>query len=308
MTLSSYPEKSISYLYEVGMHGGIRRAADALGVNASAISRQLAQLERALQLPLLERRGRNVVLTDAGKLLAEDYALTSQRRRQLERQLQDMRHMRGGSVTLRVGQGMADEVIRHVIAEFSQAYPAVFVNIQSGDMQTTLTLLAKGEVDMAVSFGPSGPPGLRCNSFRRGPICAVVPPSHPLAALEKVTLSQLAAHRLIGMDEQFGLQRYLNAMFRSEGLIFTPACSCNLFTSAVSLALAGQGVAFMTPQTLRSIHDCDRLVAIPLDHRIARDSQCQLLHSADHRMTPAAHYLWRLLNSYFARSADGLPV
>jgi len=39
MTLSSYPEKSISYLYEVGMHGGIRRAADALGVNASAISR-----------------------------------------------------------------------------------------------------------------------------------------------------------------------------------------------------------------------------------------------------------------------------
>ncbi len=109
------------------MHGGIRRAADALGVNASAISRQLAQLERALQLPLLERRGRNVVLTDAGKLLAEDYALTSQRRRQLERQLQDMRHMRGGSVTLRVGQGMADEV--------PPCYSRVFAGLSGGVRQ-----------------------------------------------------------------------------------------------------------------------------------------------------------------------------
>lgn len=300
MTLSTYPEKSISYLYEVGMHGGIRRAADALGINPSVVSRQLSLLERTLQLPLLERRGRNVVLTEAGRLLAEDYALTAQRRKQLARQLQDMRHMRGGTITLRIGQGMVDEVIRNVIAEFSLAYPGVFVNIQSGDMQTTLTLLGKGEVDMAVSFGPAGPPGFKCNSFRRGPICAIVRPDHALAELSSVSPQLLSEQRLIAMSEHFGLQRYLNAIFKSEGLILTPSWCCNLFTSAIALCHAGQGVAFMTPQTLQSIQYHDQLVAVPIAHRIAHESQCHLLHSSDHRMTPAAHYLWRLLNSYFA--------
>lgn len=66
-------ERPMSYLYEVGIQGGIRRAADMLGINPSVISRQIAQLERALELPLLERQGRNVVLTEAGRLLAEDY-------------------------------------------------------------------------------------------------------------------------------------------------------------------------------------------------------------------------------------------
>ena len=68
-----FHEKQVSYLYEVGIQGGIRRAADILGVNPSVISRQISQLERTLQLPLLERRGRTVILTEAGKLLAADY-------------------------------------------------------------------------------------------------------------------------------------------------------------------------------------------------------------------------------------------
>ncbi len=51
----------------------IRRAADILGINASVISLQIALLERSLQLPLLERKGRSVVLTEAGKLLADDF-------------------------------------------------------------------------------------------------------------------------------------------------------------------------------------------------------------------------------------------
>ncbi len=304
MTLSTYPEKSISYLYEVGVHGGIRRAADVLGINPSVVSRQLSQLERTLQLPLLGKRGRNAILTEAGKLLAEDFALTTQRRKQLERQLQDMRYMRGGSVTIRIGQGMVEEVIKHVVSEFSVAYPCVFVNIQSGDMQSTLTLLGKGEVDMAVSFGPAGPLGLKCNSFRRGPICAIVRPDHPVARMKAVSATELAHHRLIVMSENFGLQRYLNAIFKQEGLILSPAFSCNLFASAIALSLAGQGISFMTQQSIPSVLQHEDLVAVPVDHRIARESQCHLLHSSDHRMTPAASHLWRLLNSYFASSSQ----
>lgn len=302
MKNAAYPEKAISYLYEVGMQGGIRRAADALGINPSVVSRQLSLLERSLQLPLLERRGRNVVLTEAGKLLAEDYAQTTQRRKLLERQLRDMRHMRGGSVTLRIGQGMVEEVVNHVLQEFSVAWPGVFIDISSGDMQTTVDLIMRGEVDMAVGFGNAGPPGLKSHSFARGPICAIVTPDHPIAGYPTISVAELAQHRLIAMSETFGLQRYLSAMFKNEGQVLAPAYCCNLFSSALALCQAGLGIAFMTEQAVpRALLD-QGLRAIPVDHRIARESQSHLLRSVDHRFTPAASYLWQLLCNFFYES------
>ncbi|MEA5100957.1 LysR family transcriptional regulator [Pantoea sp. S18] len=306
MAMLLYPEKSIRYLYEVGNYGGIRRAAEALDVDPAAISRQLSQLAREMQLPLLERRGRNVVLTEAGKLLAEDYAHTHQRRSQLDRQLKDLRHKRGGSIKLRVGQGMVDEVVRHVLQPFSRTYPDVFIDILSGDMQTTMSLIAKGDVDMAVGFGPIGPPGLKCLSFHRGPICAVVHSQHPIADFPQIEVAQLVNYSLIGMDKNFGIQSYMNAMFSQEGFIFSPAYSCNLFSSAIALSQAGMGIAFMTAKVVEDDLIAKNLVAVPIHHRIARESQCHLLRSADHRFTPAAQHLWQLLVTFFEGTAGAV--
>ena len=55
-----------------------------------------------------------------------------------------MRHMRGGTVTLRVGQGMVQEIITHVVSgSFAQIYPNVFVDITSGNMETSMELITK---------------------------------------------------------------------------------------------------------------------------------------------------------------------
>ncbi len=149
-----FQDKQVGYLYEVGNQGGIRRAADILGVNASVVSRQIAQLERSLQLPLLERRGRNVVLTEAGRLLAADYFTSRQRREKLESQLKDLRHMRGGTISVRIGGGLITAFIEGVMREFAQCYPQVFVDIVVGSMQEMMNDIVSGEADMALAFGP----------------------------------------------------------------------------------------------------------------------------------------------------------
>ncbi|MDZ7278527.1 LysR family transcriptional regulator [Pantoea eucrina] len=303
MTILHYSDKLIRYLYEVDVHGGIRRAAEAMDVDPASVSRQLSQLARDMQLPLLERRGRNVVLTEAGRLLAEDYAHTHQRRSQLERRLRDLRHKRGGSITMRVGQGMVDEVVKYVLQPFSTRYPEVFIDISSGDMQSTMNLMALGKVDMAVGFGPHGPSGVKCQSYQRGPICAIVRPEHPIAGYEEVEIAELASYPLIGMGKEFGIQNYMDAMFSQEGVVFTPAYSCNLFSSAIALSQAGMGIAFMTTKVVEDALTAGSLAAIPVRHRIARESQCHLLRSADHRFTPVAQHLWQLLCQFFEQTA-----
>lgn len=290
-----FHEKQISYLYEVGIQGGIRRAADILGVNPSVISRQIAILERSLQLPLLERRGRNVVLTEAGKLLAEDFYQTRLRREKLERHLKDLRYMQGGSVILHVGPGLIEDFVHHVLTVFSAAYPDVFVDILSGSMQTMMTEIIRGEADMALAFGPIGNPELKRHSFPWGPICAIVNPEHAIAQRRKVTIETLMEHRLIALSDVFGLQRHMNAMFQSKGMLFTPAYRCNLFSTALTLSASGLGVSFMTARAAGSHLKDHSLIAVPIDHPIARESQCHLLRNSDRRFTPAAQHLWQLL-------------
>ncbi|MFB4339848.1 LysR family transcriptional regulator [Pantoea sp. CS_6] len=294
-----FQDKQVGYLYEVGNQGGIRRAADILGINASVVSRQIAQLERALQLPLLERRGRNVVLTEAGRLLAEDYFVSRMRREKLESQLKDLRHMRGGTLSVRIGGGLITAFIEGVMREFAQSYPQVFVDIVVGSMQEMMNDIVSGEADMALAFGPIGTPELKRHSFKWGPICAVVAPQHPVASLTSITIEALTAHPLIALTENFGLQRHMNAMFKSQGLQFHPAYRCNLFSTAMNLSQAGLGVSFMTAHAAADPIRQGTLVAVPIDHPIASSAQCHLLRNSDRRFTPAAHHMWRLLHNAF---------
>ncbi|WP_178113039.1 LysR family transcriptional regulator [Acerihabitans arboris] len=299
-----FHEKHISYLYQVGVQGGIRRAADVLGVNPSVISRQIALLERTLQLPLLERRGRSVVLTEAGKLLADDYYESSLRREKLERHLKDLRYMKGGAVTIRVGAGLVDTFIQHVLTTFAAAYPNVFVEVVSGTMQATMDAIVQGEADMALAFGPIGNPELKRHSFPWGPICAVVNPQHPIAHLRTVSVEELNRHRLISLSDAFGLQRHMNAIFQSKGLLFTPSYRCNQFTTAMSLSMAGMGIAFMSAQAAIERISHKMLVAVPIDHPIATEAQCHLLRNSDRRFTPASHHLWQLLLNFFQQKNE----
>ncbi len=295
-----FQDKPVGYLYEVGIQGGIRRAADILGVNPSVISRQIAQLERALQLPLLERRGRNVVLTEAGRLLAEDYFASRQRREKLESQLKDLRHMRGGTISVRIGGGLITAFIEGVMREFARSYPQVFVDIVVGSMQEMLNDIVSGEADMALAFGPIGTPELKRHSFQWGPICAVVSPQHPIAGRSSITIEELADYPLIALTENFGLQRHMNAMFKSQELQFHPAYRCNQFSTAMGMSQAGLGISFMTAYAAADPIRQGSLVAVPLDHPIASSAQCHLLRSSDRRFTPAAHHMWQLLRNAFS--------
>ena len=66
-------ENRLRYLFEAARYGAVRAAADALGVNPSVVSRQIALLERELDAALLDRHSRGVRPTEAGELLIEHY-------------------------------------------------------------------------------------------------------------------------------------------------------------------------------------------------------------------------------------------
>jgi DNA-binding transcriptional LysR family regulator len=113
-----------------------------------------------------------------------------------------------------------------------------------------------------------------------------------LAGERRVRFEQLGEHRLIFMPARFGVQQYVDSIIRAERLNVTPAYRCDLFSAAQAIAAAGLGVAFMSTDAARQYLDAGKLVALELDHPIAREFSSQVIRRVGRRLSPAAEFLW----------------
>lgn len=275
-------DKRALYLHEVCSCGGIRAAAEHLHVNPSVISRQVRSLEQELGMALLEKQGRHVVPTEAGKLVEESYLAQRRLHSELGDTLSRLRNLQRGKVVVSVGDGFVDSFIRHVMQRVAAQFPDVLIDIRTGIYypREPHEMVANDEVDIAVTYGPVSDPRLVVHSFERGALCALVAPQHALAQYDAVSVTQLLQHKLIFLPDESGSQRFVDAIFRASGLLATPSYRCNLHSISRRLACAGIGVAFMTAAAAGREVRAGELVAIPIDHPMARASQGNLVRRA----------------------------
>jgi DNA-binding transcriptional LysR family regulator len=288
-------ERAMRYLNEVATRGGVRAAADALGVNPSVISRQIAMLERVIRIPLLARQGRTVEVTEVGRILVEFHRDQRRRTRQLQAQLAEYRDLERGRIAIGVGEGFVEGLVTGALRRFSVKHPHIAIDLRSGSTSDIAAMVRDDVVDIGLCVGVAREPGCNVRAFPAGPLCAVMTPAHPLASFRKVPLAELARHQLIFMASQFAVQEHLQAMFDAEGLTLVPTYRCDLFSAAQALAAAGLGVAFMSASAARGRIEQGQLVATPLDHPIARAFGSQLMRRTGRRLSPASEHLWKQL-------------
>jgi DNA-binding transcriptional LysR family regulator len=295
-------ERSLRYLAEIAATGGVRMAAETLGVNPSVISRQVAALERRLRFPLIERRGRNVVVTEIGQVLIDHYRDGQRRQRDLAARLEEYRHLRRGRVAIGVGEGFIGNLIARALQRFSMTYPDILVEIRSGPTPVVLSLVRDDAVDIGLCARSADDPAMRIHPFAARPLCAVVAPPHRFASMPSVPPAELAHERLIFMTEAFGVQHFVQSMLDDARLSVIPAYRVDLFNTAQTLAAAGLGVAFMSSITARRGIDLGELVAVPIDHPIAAGFASQMMTRVGRRLSPAADHLWKQLAQSFVEA------
>lgn len=287
--------RSLRYLHEVESHGGVRAAADALGINPSVISRQVGQLERDYGVILLERSGRRAVLTEIGISLVEHFRESTRRDADMLAQLEDFKSLRRGRLGIGVGEGFIENLLATVLEQFSLQFPDIVVEFRSGATSEIISMVRNDDVDLGLCAGGGSDPAIRARTFRAAPFCALVSPRHALAGERRIRFEQLRDQRLIFMPERFGVQQYLDAIIRAERLTVTPSYRCDLFSAAQAIAAAGLGVAFMSTDAARQYLDAGRLVALEIEHPIAREFSSQVIRRVGRRLSPAAESLWRQL-------------
>ncbi|MGY1771775.1 LysR family transcriptional regulator [Blastococcus sp. SYSU D00813] len=179
--------RRLRVLLELQERGTLAAVAAALGYTPSAVSQQLAVLERETGARLLERAGRGVRLTDAGRLLARHagvlLAAADAARADLAALTAEVRG------TVRAGglQSATRRVLIPVVARLRTGHPQVRVEVSELELEQALPELRLGALDVVVSDEYDGhprprPAGLRFRALLEEPLQVVLPAGHPAAA------------------------------------------------------------------------------------------------------------------------------
>jgi DNA-binding transcriptional LysR family regulator len=275
----------LHYVDAVARTGSIRGAAQTLHVAASAVNRRIQDLEEELGTPIFERLTRGVRLTAAGELFL-GYA----RRRQADldqvrSQIEDLRGVRRGQVTLAASQALAPAFLPGVIAQFQAAHPGVVFEVKVLDRERAVQAVAEFEVDLALVFNPPDLRGLRVMAQARQRTCAVVAPDHPLAARASVRLKDCLQYPLAFPDGSLSGRSVLDDLFAKSSARPRPRLVSNSYELMRGFARETGGVSFQIEIGAAAAAGA---VAVPIEERNLPTGRLMLLALRERALPMAA--------------------
>ncbi len=182
-------------LREVAARGSFSAAADALAYTQSAVSQQIAALEREAGTTLVERNARGVRLTDAGRVLVEHADAILARLSDAEAELEAIAGLRGGRLRLAAFPSAGASIMPEAIARFRERHPGVALSMDLAEPGESEARLKAGEWDLALTVLASmrsGADGLEHLHVLDDPLFVALPAGHALAQRRTLRLEELA--------------------------------------------------------------------------------------------------------------------
>ncbi|MCX5201135.1 LysR family transcriptional regulator [Streptomyces sp. NBC_00237] len=235
-------------LHAVSVHGSVAGAATALGYTPSAVSQQLAKLERETRTKLVERRGRGIVLTDEAVQLAATAQELLAIVEQAETTLEERRGLPGGRLAVGAFPSAARGLMPGALAELAALHPALDVRMTEVDPHLSVDLVAKGVLDLAVAhdwdIAPlPAPEGVEQAVIGDDRCDLLVPVGHRFAGRTDVRREELAAERWICQPPGTVCHDWLMRTLREAGYEPDIAHQAEENHTQVALIAAGLGIA-----------------------------------------------------------------
>jgi DNA-binding transcriptional LysR family regulator len=225
------------------------QAAERLGVTQPAVSQQIRSLEERVGQQLLDRSGRRVEPTEAGRRLYRGaQRLLAQERQLLEDVAGDAGGPLRGQLAIGASTGPGGTVVPVLLCEFAAANPEVTIELSIYDTQTVVDQVARRELELGVVGATPRNRAVAYEPFFRDEVILVCPPGHRFEG-KTVTLEELREEPLIVMQEGAGVRQVIEDELRKAGTRLRDLdvrLELGLQESVKSAVEAGHGVAFIS--------------------------------------------------------------
>ncbi|MCO1580919.1 LysR family transcriptional regulator [Crossiella sp. SN42] len=289
-------------LVEVAHAGSISAAATRLSVTPSALSQQLAKLERSVGVRLLDRGPGGVRPTEAGAVLVRHGERVLGELRDAEDAVRALLGQRPERIALGTFATAGALLVPAVLAEFRQRHPTVRLALLDIEPPAGYGLIASRELDLLITHRYTGvtlPPlgGARRHRLLTDPLRLVLPAGHRLATAERITLAELAGEEWISGSPGVPNRTCLQALAARTRLDLHVAFETRDYGVTLGLLSAGVGVS-LVPASVLGAADTRRLAVRSLTG-LAPVREMHVVHRA--RPLPLTAEVVRLLTAAGAK-------
>jgi len=290
----------------VAEHEHVSRAATELRMSQPALSAHVHDLERHFGAPLIERAGRNIRLTEAGRV-ARDYArrilaLTVE----LDEAMDDLQELRAGQLRLGASVTVGAYLLPADLGVFRRHYPDVTVTVEIVNTETIVDRLRHGELHLGLISDGLEDPEVEVEPYRDDELVTIVPPDHRWAGAE-IEAAALAAEPLILREHGSATRAIIEQALAGAGV--QPAIGLELgSTEAVKGAVAA-GLGFSFVSACAVVHElADGRLARTTVRGLALQRQFQIARRRGRRLTAAETAFMAMLRDTAVRvGAEARP-
>jgi molybdate transport repressor ModE-like protein len=250
--------KRMRILKEVADHGSFSAAAEALSYTQSAVSQQIAALEREAGAQLVTRGSRGIRLTEAGEALVRHADAILTRLADAEAELAAIAGLHGGRLRLAAFPTVGATLMPLAIARFRERHPDIELTVRQLEPEDSLPLLKGGELDIALTIEPSTHgegEGLDSTNLLDDPMFAALPLNHPLANKARVRLKDLKDESWIGTTDACSCGTLVRNHCIRMGFDPKITFESDDYLAIQGLVAAGVGVALIPTLALTTVRD-----------------------------------------------------
>jgi LysR family hydrogen peroxide-inducible transcriptional activator len=252
----------LRYVLAVAETGNFTRAATQVNISQPSLSQQIIKLERELGHKIFHRLGRKAVLTEAGAVFIERARRILFEVEDATKELADHPSLER-RITVGAIQTLAPFVLPKLITRSRERFPYLQVNIHEDFKDAMIRELIEGVLDLALVALPVKNPNIQAEVLWKEPLILVVAKGHPLAALERVTVADLARETLIVLGSSSSLTAQVRRFYGDNNFEPRIGSRCAQVATVKALVAIGAGISIL-PEGAKSAADKDSLVYITL--------------------------------------------
>ena len=288
--------RQLNIFASVARNLSFTRAADELHLSQPAVSMQVKQLEDEAGLPLFEKTGKKIQLTEAGREMYR-YALNIKRQfLEIGDVMAALKGVQRGHLSLSVAT-TANSFATALLAAFTQQYPEVTFSLDITNRKSLLDQLAHNETDLVIMGQPPAEMALVSKAFMENPLVIIASPEHPLAKSQStIPWSRLQDESFVVREQVSGTRIAMERYFKAKDIRLKIAMETTSNSAIKTAVAANLGLGLMSFHTLELELALNRVRILDVeDFPIMR--HWHVVHTPSKRLSPVAKAFLKFLAS-----------
>jgi DNA-binding transcriptional LysR family regulator len=271
------------------------RAAENLCTTQSNLSQQIKFLENELGLPLFDRIGKRIALTDAGKILLEQCHIIFERIDYIKGAITDLKRMEGGRLDIGILPGDGDLLFDALLIDFHLAYPKLSISVT--ETMDVYEQVADGTRDLGVTTVPLNPEDrISVIPLFHEEFALAIHSDHPVAKSKAIPFEQLQQLKMVMFGPEHQITKVIHSCCQDKGISIDNPIVTSTLSTLLSLVEQGIGASIL-PRMLLDYLNRENIAAVTLLNPTPSQDIC-IIHRTDKFMGQAAKLFINELQSF----------